>query len=1003
MIVPALSLAANPAPGEAKPDRADVEFFEKSIRPILVARCLSCHGAEKQKGELRLDGRSAILTGGSTGPAVVPGNPKESLLVDAINYGDTVQMPPKSKLPPDEIATLTDWVKRGAPWGIDRTAPRVESGKKTASGIPGQISSEEFRERTKFWSFQPLRRPLAPDCPATERAWARNAIDLFIAARHRQLGLEHASEAGKRTLIRRLTLDLTGVPPTTDEVAAFLADSSSSAYESLVDRLLASPRYGERTARHWLDLVRFAETAGHEFDYDLPNAFRYRDYVIRAFNLDLPYDQFVTEQIAGDLAENPRRHPVERFNESIIGTGFYFLGEGTHSPVDLREEESRRVDNQLDVISKTFLGLTLACARCHDHKFDPIRAADYYALAGFLKSSRHQQAPIDPDQSVAATIARRRQAMLGLASALTQAAARLPDPLKTEVAAWLSVATTPEQSIRPKGGKGSPDLLFEDFDRTSFDGWLVSGSAFGERPSVVGDLRFFQDGKASRLTAIPAGVAHSGRDSDRLTGVLRSRTFTIEHRFIHLLASGRRGKINVVVDGFEKIRDPIYGGLAIRVDHGDQPHWLSRDLAMWIGHSAYIEISDGAATDFSGGATRIEDGNGYIAVDEIRFSNVPAPAPPPGPPASVDIDAVLKALESSSPSLADRISRTIDQVNAIDRSIPEPTLAMAITDGTGLDERIHIRGGQSLGATVPRRFLEVLGGTGMATIDEGSGRLELARRMVDPAGNPLLPRVMVNRIWKHLFGEGLVKSTDDFGAMGQNPSNPELLDWLASEFVASGWSVKAMVRLIATSSTYRMSSIPNPLAERLDPTNTYLHRMNLRRMEAEVIRDSLLSVSGRLDSTMYGRSIAPYLTPFMDGRGRPMKSGPLDGDGRRGIYLNVRRNFLNPMFLAFDMPVPFSTMGRRNVSNVPAQALTMMNDPLVTSQASLWAERTRKGGIDQSPRERIETLYLTAFSRPPTPPEIAACLDYLQSRGHSSTAWTDLCHVLINSKEFIYY
>jgi hypothetical protein len=349
------------------------------------------------------------------------------------------------------------------------------------------------------------------------------------------------------------------------------------------------------------------------------------------------------------------------------------------------------------------------------------------------------------------------------------------------------------------------------------------------------------------------------------------------------------------------------------------------------------------------------------------------------------------------------VRNLLSEYRALEAAIPEPTLALAIEDGTGEDERLMVRGNpHNLAGPVPRRFLEVLGGDRHATAAAGSGRLELARQMVDPASNPLVPRVLVNRLWQHHFGDGLVKSVDDFGAMGQQPSHPELLDWLAAEFIARGWSQKAMHRLIVTSSAYRMSSALRPEAERLDPSNGFLHRMNVRRLEGETIRDALLAISGRLDSRMFGPGVAPYLSPFMDGRGRPAQPGPLDGDGRRSVYLNVRRNFLNPMFAAFDAPVPFSTMGRRNVSNVPAQALTLMNDPLVIHLAGLWAQRT--GGAERgSAAERICRLYETAFARTPTTEESRRCLAFLEQHpGPEPRTWADLCHILINVKEFIY-
>ncbi len=1015
----------SPMKGDGVIDPSQVEFFEKNVRPILLARCQGCHGPDKQKGGLRLDARATVLAGGTTGPAVVPGHPKESLLVDAINYGETYQMPPKSKLPPEEIATLTEWVQRGVPWGFDTRASVVPTG---AGKIPGQLSKEEFQSRARYWSFQPLARAQPPRVKAPRTDWVRNPIDSFILATLEKNKLTPAAEAGKRTLIRRLSFDLTGLPPAPEDVEAFVNDRAPDAYEKLVDRLLASPHYGERWARHWLDLVRYAETAGHEFDYDIPNAYRYRDYVIRAFNLDVPFNQLVIEHISGDSLESPRRHPAEGFNESMIGGGFYSLGEGTHSPVDVREEEMRRIDNQLDVFSKTFLGLTVACARCHDHKFDPITSQDYYALAGYLRSSRHQQGFIDPPERIGRFVKGLSAVKDDIAGILGEARDQLPEPLRSQTAELAVSNWTATKAVRLQAGTtatpaapgGDHDRVFEDFNRDGYDGWFVTGDAFGVRPSRSGDFRFEREGTATRLTSIRPGLAHSAIMSERLHGVLRSRSFTIESQYIHFLAGGQGGRISIIIDGFEKIKAPIYGGLTTVVNGGGPPRWLTFDVAMWQGHSAYFEIADGAVVNFGGATGQVDDGHGWIAVDEIRTSNRPSPsttAPPKGgsmPQPSLDLTAAIAALKPSRPVLAARLAHAVEEANSLEKQIPDPTFALALAEGTGVNEHIHIRGSyKNLGEVAPRRFLAVLGGTSGSTHEEGSGRNELARRMVDPAANPLVPRVLVNRLWKHHFGEGIVRTTDDFGAMGQKPSHPELLDWLASKFIETGWSIKAMHRLMLTSSTYRMSSVPDASAERADPANTFLHRMNVRRLEAEAIRDTLLAVSGQLDPAMYGPSVAVHLTSYMEGRGRPARSGPLDGDGRRSVYLAVRRNFLNPLFLAFDAPVPFSTMGRRNVSNVPAQALTLMNDPLVIQQARLWA----KGQMlvpARSSRERLDRLYLAAFGRLPSDREAIASLAFLaaQSRGNAGAtapegepsleAWTDFCHVLINMKEFIF-
>jgi hypothetical protein len=987
------------------PDPAWVEFFEQSVRPILVERCQGCHGRSKQKGGLRLDSRQAALKGGSSGPAVVPGQPEQSLLVSAINYGDLYQMPPKSKLPAEEIEALTNWVKQGAPWGLD-SAP---SGKQASPGPGGSKTPivdldapGEFARRARSWCFQPLQSPVPPASPVQESQWCRNPIDCFLLAGLRSPGLGPAPEADRRTLIRRLSFDFTGLPPTPEEVAKFLADGSPDAYERLVDRLLASPRYGECWARHWLDLARFAETAGHEFDYDVLNAYRYRDYVIRAWNADLPYDRFVVEQVSGDLLPAPRRHPADGFNESILGTGFFFLGEGTHSPVDVREDQLRRVDNQIDVFSKTFLGLTVSCARCHNHKFDPIRSRDYYALAGYMTSSRHQQAFLDPPGRIDAKAQRLRDLKAEVRAILAEALPILPERSGADV----RDALEPSAKELPRSGLD----MFATFDGDGFSPWIATGDAFGEGPSSAGDFRLSVRASDAWLTPVRAALAHSGLVSGRLQGVLRSPGFTIERRFIHCLAAGQEGRINVVIDGYEKIRDPIYGRLSARVRSGDQRQWITQDVGMWLGHRAYLEIADGATAEYTGVATHLADGRGFVAIEAVRMSDNPAPPRKPiaADPPPVRLDALLPPLEARNPDLARRLKSALAEYRSTEEAIPEPTLGLAMADGTGSDERLLIRGShRNPGPGVPRRFLEVLGGLSQDSAGAGSGRLELATRMVDPVVNPLLPRVIANRLWKYHFGEGLVKTVDDFGAMGQVPSHPELLDWLAAELVARAWSIKAIQRLIVTSSAYRMSSRPREEAERLDPSNVYLHRMNVRRLEAEAIRDLLLAVSAGLDQSMYGPGVPPYLSPFMDGRGRPARSGPLDGDGRRSVYLNVRRNFLNPMFLAFDAPVPFSTMGRRNVSNVPGQALTLMNDPLVTYLAGLWAGRLLAGPVTTD-SQRIGGLFETAFGRPPTDEQVQQCLSFLGDRRRSPdpeaqhAAWSDLCHALINVKAFIY-
>jgi hypothetical protein len=959
------------------PSAEQAEFFEKSVRPLLVLHCQKCHGATKEEAGLRLDSRERTLKGGDSGPAVEPEKPEESLLIEAIGYAGDIKMPPKRKLADEEIAILTDWVRRGAPWPAGK-----------AAGKPGLIGEFDLHGRKLAqWAFQPIGPQTVP--AVKDAAWAVSAIDRFILAKLEAADLKPAPAAEKRTLLRRVTFDLIGLPPTPEELAAFLADDTPKAFEKVVDRLLESPHYGERFGRHWLDLVRYAETAGHEFDFEIPQAWQYRDYVVRAFNADVPYDQFVIEQLAGDLLPEPRRHPTEHFNESIIGTGFWYLGESKHSPVDLLADEAERIDNQIDVFGKAFLGQTLGCARCHDHKFDALSTKDYYALSGYLQSSRLQIAFVDGPQMRGAVIA-----------AL--------EKLRDERAALLDdVAPPPEEDPPTREG----DLTLADFSRHDYHGWFVTGDAFGQGPvtNPVGILP--QPGRGWPAGA--RGLAHSGALSGRLEGVLRSRTFKIERKHILYLAAGKGTLIILIIESMQYLRNPIYGSLTIPLDQPDRLQWHVQDVSKWIGHNAYIEL--------------IDDNDGFLAVDRILFSDTAAhPFEPAGEPNSALadilgtglIEAGEKPLRTPAPALARRSARLAEIAEKrprLEEEIRYVRKALAIADGTPEDDRVHVRGSpHKLGDLVPRRFLEAVAGVDQRAPREGSGRLELARRVVDPA-NPLLPRVIVNRLWKYHFGEGLVRTPDDFGNMGQPPTHPELLDYLAGEFIAPpragekghAWSFKRMHRALLLTRTYQMASrAADPRAEELDPQNKLWHRMNLRRLEGEIIRDAMLAVSGRLDRAQGGPGVPPYLTPYMAGRGRPEKSGPLDGEGRRSIYIGVRRNFLTPMFLAFDYPVPFTAMGRRSVSNVPAQALALMNNPFVVEQADLWAKRAAEKQPDVD--ARLRAMYLAAFSREPTAAERASAQEFLAEgtkqdpSGDATRPWADLAHVLFNVKEFIF-
>ncbi|VTT97652.1 cytochrome c : Uncharacterized protein OS=Singulisphaera acidiphila (strain ATCC BAA-1392 / DSM 18658 / VKM B-2454 / MOB10) GN=Sinac_1210 PE=4 SV=1: PSCyt1: PSCyt2: PSD1 [Gemmataceae bacterium] len=933
---PLLALAAFAAPATAD-EPVNNEFFEKKVRPVLAAHCVDCHGPKKDKGGLRLDTRANFAKGGDTGPAVVAGDPDKSLLVRVVRYTDDIKMPPKRKLDDADIATLTAWVKGGAPWPDD-------------GGAGAKVEAFDVQARAKaHWSFRPITRPAAPD--VRDKPAARGDIDRFLLAKLDAAGLSFAPPAEKRTLLRRVHFDLIGLPPTPAEVEAFVADASPDAFEKVVEKLLASPHYGERWGRHWLDLVRYAETSGHEFDFEIPEAWRYRDYVVRALNADLPYDQFLTEHIAGDLLPQPRRGR-DGANEALLATGFWWLGEAKHSPVDSRAEHADRIDNQIDVFGKTVLGLTISCARCHDHKFDPIATRDYYSLFSVLASSRMDRGDVADPAAAVKALDELRAARAEL-DALLATGARKPPQV-------------------PADGWRTKAVPFETFG----DGWRSRWDASGLA---------FRSG-AAELVPYP----HSGQEVRKLAGAVRSPTFTIDKPFLAVRIAGKDGKVRLVLNGLQLIQAPIYGGLAQPVNHGDELRWHVIDLKMWKGQTAYLELLD--------------DGPGYVAISEAWFSDTP-------PHGELGARVPLPELPAAPGPEAKPL---VEKIRALEAAVPGAQRALTIRDGTGIDERVFIRGSHKTpGVPAPRGFLEAFAKPPFA--GPGSGRLELARAVTDPT-NPLVARVIVNRLWKHHFGEGIVRSPDDFGKQGQPPTHPELLDWLASELVkptatpGAPWSLKRMHRLMVLSTAYRQSSRATPeqaaKAVTADPQNKLLHHQNVRRLEAEAIRDTLLSVSGRLDPAVGGPGVLPHLTEHQVGRGRPA-SGPLDGNGRRSVYLAVRRNFLNPMFQAFDYPTPFTAIGRRTVSNVPAQALVMMNNPFVVQQAELWAKRVL-ASPDRTREQRVGAMYAAAFGRPPTAAELAAAAAFLAEQDKeygkpdAPKAWADLAHVLVNAKEFIF-
>jgi hypothetical protein len=981
------------------------------------------------------------------------------------------------------------------------------------------------------WAWQPVTNAQPP--PVDDASWPRSSIDHFILAKLEAHDLHPAADANPYTLVRRAYFDLIGLPPTPDQVEAFVADPSATAWAQLIDHLLEQPQFGERWARHWLDLMRYAETRGHEFDFDVPNAWQYRDYVIRAFNADIPYDQLVTEHIAGDLLEHPRHHPLSGFNESVLATGFWYLGEWVHSPVDILQDEADRLDNAIDVFSKAFLGLTVSCARCHDHKFDAISQHDYYALVGYLQSSSYRQVRFESHEQnsrvaqnfdqlrretgrrIATQIAARCTAqvepldeLLGAASQWVKQGSEQPllhklaaqtdlpvEPLRQwgielalaaddqqhplyrlGLAAVGHPATAIERSRTKTADsaaqKGHPgESLWDAYEVVAnFDDdqtpWMVDGPAFGEGPVRRGEVlagnsvdapiaEIVNFGRAqlrpqlAHLTLTSGTVRDPGalsHWSERTGRTLRTPTVELSTGKLYYLLRGG-AQIHVVVDSHRLIHGPLHGSLLKVVPGLTTWRWVEHDLTPYQTHGAHIEFSPHEddplelamvlqgdtlptrlppALDIGLRTTQnptaasstslLELSRHYAALlreaihhlavgtlaDSATHQHLATWVAAHPQLWSDEADQEIGQLLTSARKQQDKILRSLRTVSAT---------APAIWDGTGEDQRLFIRGNpETPGPKIPRQLLTALVGTPAPAPTRGSGRLKLAQQMLDPA-NPFPARVMANRIWQHLLGRGIVPTVDNFGVLGQPPTHPELLDYLATQLVREGWSLKQLIRTIMLSRTYQMSSQTQAQATALDPTNQWFHHRPLRRLEAEAIRDAILTVSGRLDRQLYGPSVPVHLTPFMQGRGRPKVQGPLDGDGRRSIYLTVRRNFLSPMMLAFDTPQPARPMGRRNQSNVPAQALILMNDPFVAQQSLNFAKRLLQHEPDVN--RRIDQLYLRTLARPPQAPERAAVHQFLTRESTpiildsdknitEEGIWTDLCQVMFNLKEFIY-
>ena len=903
-----LRAAQAPGPATAATMTQDTTLFETRVRPLLAANCYACHG-EKAMAGLRVDSRAGLLRGGETGPAIVPGDPEKSALLKAVQHADGFPRMPlgRAKLPAADIDALEQWIRAGAMWPSTGEAPTAV----TASERPITAAHRAF------WAFQPITNTKAPAVQRT--AWLRTDIDRFILARLEHDGLAPVAAASKLTLIRRATIDLTGVPPTPEETDAFLADSSADAFDKVIDRLLASPRYGETWGRLWLDVARYGEDDYRSLDpmrrgYNpYPNAHLYRDWVIRAFNDDLPYDQFVTAQLAADLLEGPdrvRHLPALGF----LGLGPWYYDNGA---VEITRADERH--DRVDAVSRGFLGFTVGCARCHDHKYDPIPTKDYYGLAGVFLNTEYSEIPLAPKRVVDDYKAKEKALKLKremLAEYTAAEARQLAETLAFQSARYMNAAW--QVTGEPK--KDQQEIVDkEKLDYELFDRWL----AFLQKKPVF--YPFLKDWQA--MVAKGGTAKESGALADAFQELL----------------------ISVVLEQREvKKENDIIKARALPTAKPKEPANLPNEFI------TNDDFCPGCGLELRSMTTERTALWGDVFLGNLDPDDAPGKPSRPGLLRFTGW-GLEQRLGGDRRALIDGLRKDVE---AMEKALPEK---FAYVHGVKdvekpVDLKVHLRGNpMRLGDTVPRGFLSVLTPERI-TFSKGSGRLELARTITM---QPLALRVMVNRVWKEHFGTGLVNTPSNFGINGEKPSHPELLDHLAQYFVDHGLSTKALHKEIMRSAVYQLSADLSPAAFAKDGGNRLYWRANRHRLSAEKIRDSILFVSGALDERVGGPSVV--LTPLAN---------------RRTVYGKVSRYKLDEFLQLFDFPSPSQTAEGRFATSVPLQRLFFMNSDFMQQHAERLAEQVADEPDDTT---RIQKVYRTLFGRAPTAEETKAGRDFLQA------------------------
>ena len=888
-----LALVSLPIFNVGAQESSDSErFFEVKVRPLFVKHCIECHGPEEQSGELRLDLQTAATKGGGTGPAFVAGETDKSLLIRAVQYKDSkLKMPPDGKLENEEIATMVEWVRSGAFWPKDKESTAAVS-------LPPAQRIDEIRK--SHWAYRPMGEHVPPS--VNDAQWPQHDIDRFILSKLESKGLKPNPIADRRTLMLRAHFMVTGLPPTYEEVEAFVADQSPNAFEKLVDRLLESRHYGERWARHWLDVARFAETTGYQAgsrDTRYPYAYTYRDYVIRALNDDTPFDQFIIEQLAADHLQLTGSDLQKLAALGFLTVGRKFMGDSN----DI-------IDDQIDVVTRAFLGTSVACARCHDHKYDPLPTADYYSLYGVFASSKEpEELPLlgDPTASV------------GYEEFLAAKAIK-----QKEVDAWLEKKrVSTEDELRTRLADYLAQLTKTD------------PQSIGRRAKRSGDRGVLRSRVYSRWQEFMADPSTKGHP---IWGALV--------RINALSADNFKEQMTQLLDDdtFVNLHPTIVASLQSVVPES------ATEAAQIVGkkiEEIYAQWKDLKKNEDA--STRLPDDNEEALRLALFAENNPT---------SLTGEQMIANLDQGE---RNEYNVQLGKVRGVEASHHgAPARGMVLVDKPALYDPVIFRRGQpgNRGDQVPRRFLQLLSHVdGGKPFTQGSGRLELAQAIASP-NNPLTPRVIVNRIWQHHFGVGLVSTASDFGARGEAPSHPELLDYVASEFVKDGWSIKRLQKRIMMSSTWQQSSQVHSQGNSIDPENRLLWHMPRRRLEFEPLRDRLLATTDKLDRTIGGHSVMIH-----------------EDAVRRGLYAYVDREDIPGLLASFDLPSPDASQATRARTTVPQQALYLINSKFVIGQAEILA--IKSASID-SQHERVKSLYRRILARDPSDQELGLAIDFIQ-------------------------